>query len=486
MPKKKRTIRANREKRKGLTEELSVTVLHRIFPYLDRATLLRCARVSKLWRRAAYSPHLWSDYLFCVKDIGLDKETAWSLSERNISAVCLKINSLSINLSAAAGTSKHKTSVTSSLENSAAIVNARTLVLFGDRRDYHYTGLRKQIFPIPQISSGFKNLDRLFLFDIDLYEQGFRSVIQAFRFSLTQIWLSSCVIDTLNIILYELQSLRDLEIRVLYSSCYPSIERSLCADDIYPNLQRLALAGDRDLIQDLCAKFPFLEHLEFVHGGNPIQLPVLTHLTSARLAYGTYGINATIPQQLLSSHLIALEICSWTDSALQICIQQCPKLEILRIRKTREITETSIIKILSTLANLRVLSIDVPCITVKNHMTKNELSGLPDPYQTSITSLLIKSYRHPPEFAVLDISKIRTLKYSNTRSTIEKRVRRTCSTDYDWVEVAMGSEDWKEATGYKYFHPEASYCLESQRRSHSLWRELDRTCGYHWDHVSFC
>ena len=90
---KKRTIRANRERRKETSSpHPTLESLHKIFQYLDKSTLLRCAQVCKLWKTAAYSPNFWTKHIFCTKFGRLDNKTALSLKEREISTICLELS----------------------------------------------------------------------------------------------------------------------------------------------------------------------------------------------------------------------------------------------------------------------------------------------------------------------------------------------------------------------------------------------------------
>ena len=38
-------------------------------------------------------------------------------------------------------------------------------------------------------------------------------------------------------------------------------------------------------------------------------------------------------------------------------------------------------------------------------------------------------------------------------------------TGHKWAKVIHGSDDWKEATGYGYFHQDDSFCWESHNYS---------------------
>ena len=164
---------------------------------------------------------------------------------------------------------------------------------------------------------------------------------------------------------------------------------------------------------------------------------------------------------------------SFSEEALELITTQFPGLKVLKLKGYNPISEVTLIDILSKMDKLEILSMNMGSPHI-NSLRERERNRLPDPYNSLIVSLLIDHVNSSSEnnctksFHIIDLDKLRALKYLrlyNKEGIIEKRIQQTDSRGFEWEKVRHGSDDWKEATGYGYFHPDDSFCLESHNYS---------------------
>ena len=156
---KKRAIRADRERRQG-SRDLNLGVLLVIFNYLDKANQLRCAQVCKHWRTAVYHPSLWTDYLFCVTNDGLSTETAQCLKKRDIKTVSVRLNCIEYTKSSRA---PHHQSTQNILLNCANIAEIQTLLLLGHPYPASPECGMSKMMVCPKFPSSFETLHSLLI-----------------------------------------------------------------------------------------------------------------------------------------------------------------------------------------------------------------------------------------------------------------------------------------------------------------------------------
>ena len=524
---KKRTIRANRERRKA-SSSLHPTFesLQKIFQYLDKSTLLRCAQVCKLWRTAAYSPHFWTRQLFCTKFDRLDNKTALSLKEREISTICLELSKVT------ADYTEDHTTTQSDILKCVGIADARTLVLKAPTNPprryylYGYTDRSKKqpykpedfrgVVACPQITASYGDLKCLVIAGrIKIYRHGFMQSLQVLK-NLTHLWITHTTDKhdfRIKTIFTELPSLKDLEISL---SVYLAWTVGRSDFEVLPNSERLMLHNTepwyfdgsgrgrqvRDqeftsrFLWDIHDKFPMLRHLgvhideyKRIIEEKRGSLPSLSNLCSFQntdSCHGGFLPNQSILVQLLPSKLAALDLTfttntwgekavkqSFSEEALELITTRFPGLKVLKLKGYNPISEVTLIDILSKMDKLEILSMNMGSPHV-NSLRERERNRLPDPYNSLIVSLLI-DYVNPSSednstksFHIIDLDKLRALRYLrlyNKQGVIEKRIQQTDSRGFEWEKVRHGSDDWKEATGYGYFHPDDSFCLESHNKS---------------------
>ena len=523
--KNKRTVRATRERKKAAARLVPLEILYEIFQYLDQKDLIRCAQVCQLWKTAAYSPHFWTNLqLFCAKFDRLDYKTALSLKEREISAICLELNKVTADYA-----EDHTTSQSDILKGVGIAEAKTLILkapINPPRRYYFYgyTDLPKNqhykpedfrsVVACPQITDSCENLKCLVLAgSINIYQHGFMQSLPFLK-SLTHLWITNRPLHRnkcIGKIFTELPSLKDFEISLSISSNW-TIGGS--EYDILPNLERLVLHnssvrilgngrqdGDAEyttqLFWDIHDKFPLIKHLgvsinnyKYIKEHERGSLPAFSNLQSfcniGRLCGGLLP-NQSILVQLLPSNLVALDITfmagnlqggpvvreTFSEQEIELITTRFPGLKVLKLKGYNPISEVTLIDILSKMDKLEILSMNMGSPHV-NSLRERERNRLPDPYNSLIVSLLI-DYVNPSSednstksFHIIDLDKLRALKYLrlyNKQGIIEKRIQQTDSRGFEWEKVRHGSDDWKEATGYGYFHPDDSFCWESHNYS---------------------
>ena len=503
--KKKRAVRAKRERKEGVNTD----VLTCIFEYLDKATLLRCARVCRLWRQAAYSPALWKNYMFYVKEDGLSEQTALSLKDRKIITIRLQLNQL-VNESTdlkkphearSAQDVRHlKTSLFASLQNAAQVADVETVLLQGKPErgpgGYHMN----ELTTCPRMPTPFTSLKCLFLYNVDILEQGFKAALQALT-NIQQLnisWfgshrLNAYTIETrplqkvvnfdfLAIILSHLPTLKDLELSqisaTVWSGFSSRVTLNICDDATLPDLERLALKSVGQIstgtIGEISSKFPGLKHLELtinecsrINEGTirELAIPPFRELISFR-GNNQFGMDIATSANIISlltlmPNLKALEFdVHQTDqlkheSMLRL-MDTTPKLAVLKLAGYRQILQETVHSIVHTFKQLEVLYLQASMIRLDR---PEEVSKVMARKLTKLESFL-------SNVELPNIDELPSLKYKwfSESEMIRQRVCIPDSPDCLWLEVKVGSDLWKKALGYQYFHPGGAFCIDSHLR----------------------
>ena len=505
MPKKKkRAIRAERERRQG-SRDLNLDVLLVIFNYLDKANQLRCAQVCKHWRTAVYHPSLWTNYLFCVMEDGLNAETATSLKERDIKTVSLRLNKFRQNEPSG---SPHHQSTLKTLASCANVAEIQTLLLLGRPSPAPPECTMNEIVLCPKFPSSFETLHSLLIYNVDLLEASLQAALGALSnlHTLHMKWQypvpayhgprfryesKEYSFDFLSIILKELPSLKDLEIQSCAYSGWGKEGFSI-SDDIavLPNLERLAIYDQfNDMIRpqhlrDILQKFPSLKHIdlwlntEHLSGNSQQQLQLPTVNSVQSLCQNGQNIRDPIEHcyvlfRAIFPNLSALDlsfcgVCHkpFDEETVSLLTEHAPNLEVLRLEGYTMMTDEQIQQMLFQMSQLKVLIIKLTVAVWEGNPFKE---GLIISSDSQLRSLLLIARGHttftPDLFFGLE--RVKYLWWNN-ECKVKQRVHNPNSQEDEWKVVPSGSEGWKEATGWNYFHLPDSFCAESHMQYSGL------------------